>query len=126
MRPLLRTLHPWPLYSLCVLALSGCIKLQVLPEDSLQHGVDAGQKLIDQAKLARAGGKKMTLATEVKLTPAVNQGAAEQACLAELKTRATQASSKRAYELVSEKTHLAKRDGLEVIGCEILIYVWNN
>ena len=42
---------------LFVVSPSGCIKLQVLPEDSIQHGVDAG-KHIDQAKLARAGGKK--------------------------------------------------------------------
>lgn len=120
MSPLLR-----PLCCIAVLALGGCIKLQVLPEESIQQGVDAGKNLIDQAKLARAGGKKMTLATEVKLAAAANQAAAEQTCLSELKTRATKASSKRAYELVSEKTHLGKRDELEVIGCEILIYVWN-
>ena len=110
---------------LFVVSLSGCIKLQVLPENSIQHGVDAGKQLIDQAKLARAGGKKMTLATEVKLSAAANQALAEQACLSELKTRATAASPKRAYELVSEKTHLGKNEGLEIIGCEVLIYVWN-
>ena len=114
-----------PLCCLLVVSLSGCIKLHLLPEDSIQHSVDAGKNLIDQAKLARAGGKKMTLASEVKLSAAATQKAAEQACLAELKTRAAQASSKRAYELVSEKTHLGKTDGIEIIGCEFLIYVWN-
>jgi|GEM_PF-3479049 len=119
---------PFKRYSLCsclVISLSGCVKVQILPEHSIERGVDAGKDLIDQAKLARSGGKKMTLATEVKLSSAPQQAAAEQACLAELTARATAASSKRSYEQVSQKTFLAKRDGIDVVGCEILIYTWN-
>lgn len=113
------------LWGLMAFALGGCIKLQVLPEDSIQHSVDAGKSLIDQAKFSRSGGKKMTLANEVKLTAGVEQLVARQACLAELTARAQEASSRRAYEVVSEKTHLGKRDALEFIGCELVVYVWN-
>jgi hypothetical protein len=96
-----------------------------LPENSIKNGVDAGKNLVDQARYARAGGKKITLAGEVKLTAGLTQNDAEKLCLAELKNRADAASSKRVYELASEKTTIANHGGTEVVGCEILIYVWN-
>jgi hypothetical protein len=97
----------------------------MLPENSVKNGVDAGKNLVDQARYVHSGGKKITLATEVKLTADITQSNAEKLCLAELRNRATAASSKRPYELVSEKTSIANRSGTEVVGCEISVYVWN-
>lgn len=104
--------------------LGACVNLQILPENSIKNSVEAGKNLIDEAKVKSSGGKKMALSSEYKIETGQTRPEAEKACLSEIKARANEASPKRNYELVNEKTRLGKNGEATTLTCEISVFVW--
>lgn len=112
------------LVTVLTIHLGACVNLQILPENSIKNSVEAGKNLIDEAKVKSSGGKKIALSTEYKVEAGQTRPEAEKACLSEIKARASEASPKRNYELVTEKTRLGKNGEAAVVTCEIAAFVW--
>ncbi len=111
--------------ALCVLtSLAGCVKLQILPEDTVQNSIDAGKNLYTEYKLEKSGGEKREFSKQLVIADFDSTTEAETACLSELKLNVTKQSVKKAPEFLSEKLVVVPESNGSILECRIEAYVW--
>lgn len=105
--------------------LSGCVKVNLLPEDAVKNSFKAGKNLYDEAKLKRQGGKKRELSRQVMLEEYANRTDAEDECLQNLKSKIFSESTDKAPVIVSEKIIVVDGVANNTIECQVVGYVWS-
>ena len=108
-----------------VFLLSGCVKVNLLPEDAVKNSIKAGKNIYDESKLKRQGGKKREYSKQVLVSDFPNRDESEQECFKELKYKLSSESNRRQAVIVSERVIIV--DGVEnnVIECQLVGFVWS-
>lgn len=107
----------------CVVV-SGCVKLQILPDDTVKNTIRTTKNLYDEAKLKRSGGERRSYARQVRILEYATQVDAETGCVAGLLQKAAAESSNSRVEKVSETVSIPESGDSGVIACELIAYVW--
>ncbi len=103
---------------------SGCVKLQILPEDSVKNGISAAKNMYNESSLKRSGGVKKVYLREVVLNAYSSEQEAERACFANLMGRATSESPIREPIIISERAALRQNNQDTVLECQYEAYIW--
>lgn len=103
--------------------LSGCVKLQVLPEDAVKKSIAATKNLYDEAMLKRSGGKKKIYVREFYSPGFSSSEEAENACFLSLKNRMASESTKKEPLILSERVS-RRGETSEIFECQYDAYVW--
>ena len=103
---------------------TGCVKVQLLPEDAVKNTWKAGKNLYDEKKLKRDGGTKREHSSQIVVSEYPSREEAEKVCMSSLKARLDDESVSRDAIIVSERVIVV--DGLEdnVIECQVVGFVW--
>ena len=103
---------------------TGCVKVQLLPEDAIKNTWKAGKDAYDESKLKRNGGEKRALSNQVLVAEYETREAANTDCINMLKTRLNNESLSRKAVVTSERIIVA--DGLsnKVVECQVVGFVW--
>lgn len=102
------------------LALSGCVKYQLLPDDTIEDTFDSTKQLYDEHKLKRTGAKKREYAIELEAKPQ-DWTQSSKECFDLVNQRAAEQSS-RPPAVVKESSKFDKTAG--VVQCQITAYIW--
>ena len=104
--------------------MTGCVKVQLLPEDAVKNTWKAGKNMYDERNLTKDGGEKKEYSSQVVISDHPSRAEAEISCMDTLKERLQIESTEREYIITSEKVFVV--DGLEsdVIECQIVGFVW--
>ena len=105
------------------LALSACVKMQVLPEDGIQKSINAGKGIYTDTKMLITGGVKKSVSKQVNREDYENITVAEQTCLDSLKQRLIAESTENPIEILYEKIAIVT-DQQKIIECQIEAYIW--
>ncbi|WP_025820349.1 hypothetical protein [Shewanella marina] len=105
------------------LALSACVKMQVLPEDGIQKSINAGKGIYTDTKMLITGGVKKSVSKQVNREDYENITEAEQTCLDSLKQRLIAESTENPVEILYEKIAIVT-DQEKIIECQIEAYIW--
>lgn len=105
------------------LALSACVKMQVLPEDGIQKSINAGKGIYTDTKMLITGGVKKSVSKQVNREDYENITEAEQTCLDSLKQRLIAESTENPIEILYEKIAIVT-DQQKIIECQIEAYIW--
>jgi hypothetical protein len=113
------SLKKFVVVSLFAFILSGCVKVNILPEDAVKNSIRAGKSIYDEAKLKREGGEKREYSKQVKLSEFSSNEEAENYCFQALRKKLTFDSSKRAPVIISEKILILDGQNSNLIECQI-------
>ena len=104
--------------------MTGCVKVQLLPEDAVKNTWKAGKNMYDERNLKKDGGEKKEYSSQVVISNYSSRAVAEISCMETLKERLQIESTEREYIITSEKVFVV--DGLEndVIECQVVGFVW--
>ena len=105
------------------LALSACVKMQVLPEDGIQKSINADKGVYTDTKMLITGGVNKSVSKQVNREDYKNITEAEQTCLDSLKQRLIAESTENPVEILYEKIAIVP-DQEQVIECQIEAYIW--
>lgn len=103
---------------------TGCVKVQLLPEDAVKNTWNAGKNMYDERKLKKDGGEKREFSIQIGISDYSSRGNAEESCMMSLRDRLESESTKRESVILEERVFIV--DGLEnnVIECQIVGFVW--
>lgn len=103
---------------------TGCVKVQLLPEDVVKNTWEAGKNLYDERKIKNDGGEKKEYSSQINISDYSSRTDAETSCMESLKNRLKIESTEREPIITSEKIFIA--DGLEnkVIECQAIGFIW--
>lgn len=108
---------------LATLPLSGCVKLKILPDGSIQEGIQSTQRIYDESKIKRSGGEKRHFSREEIISQYPSREAAEESCIQSLKQKLATESPGKAPVIKSEYIKLVpENEG--AIQCNIEAYIW--
>lgn len=107
----------------CV-AVAGCVKLQILPDGTVENTIKSTKDIYEESRLKRSGGEKRHYSRQVNASEYETQVDAEIDCIAGLLQKATGESASRAAEKVSETVSMSEMNELKVIDCQLVAYVW--
>lgn len=109
----------------CVaLFLNACVKVQVLPKDTVKNTFRAGKNLYDETKLKRQGATKREYSSQEVVADHPSRKQAEASCISMLKERLKQESTKQDAIVSSESAMLVGDSSDRVIECQVTGYVW--
>lgn len=104
--------------------LSGCIKLQILPDNAVKNTFKAGKKLYDESKLKRQGGVKREYSSQVFVDKYASREEAEITCMGVLSSKLSAESTIREPVVVAERVIVVDGISADVIECQLTAYVW--
>lgn len=106
--------------------LSGCVKLNLLPEDVVKNSFKAGKGMYDESKLKRQGGEKREFSKQVLVSEYPGKDDAEKYCSLNLRTKLIEESPNKEPVVISEKVIFVDGMQLNVIECQLVGFVWTN
>ncbi|MFT7689207.1 MAG: hypothetical protein ACI9FB_004575 [Candidatus Azotimanducaceae bacterium] len=104
--------------------LSGCVKVQLLPEDAVKNTFKAGKNLYDESKLKRQGGVKREYSSQVVVDKYVSREEAETNCMGVLSSKLEAESTIRVPVVVTERVIVVDGVSADVIECQLTAYIW--
>ena len=112
--------------SILAVFISGCVKVNLLPEDAVKNSFKAGKNLYDESKLKRQGAKKRNYSKQVVVSEYSNREEAESSCLQLLNTKLNTESPNKEPVIVSEKVIVVDGINNKIIECQIVGFVWTS
>lgn len=103
---------------------TGCVKVQLLPEDAIKNTWKAGKNMYDEKKIKNDGGEKKEYSSQIHISDYSSRTDAEKSCIQSLKERLKVESTEREPIITSEKIFIV--DGLEnkIIECQTVGFIW--
>ena len=111
-------------FVVAAVGLVGCVKVNILPQDTVKNSIAAGKTIYDETKLKRDGGKKRVYSKQVVVTEYANKTEAEETCIAALKTKLTDESIVREAVVTTERVIVVDGFANNTIECQITGFVW--
>ena len=120
---MLKTFSPIIIAALS-LTLSGCLKVQVIPDGAISNTIKSGKSMIDEKRMKKKGAIKRVHSTQVNIADHASRVEAEQFCSEVLRSKLAEESTAKAPEVASEKTVQIDAGEADVIECQLVGYVW--
>ena len=110
--------------TLLVVFLSGCVKVNLLPEDTVMNAIEAGKSFYDEASMKKRGGVRREYSKQVSVGDYASKEAAEADCILSLKTKLNQASATIPAPIVSERIVIVPGSYNTIVECKVVGFIW--